>query len=301
MAELNSLIQKKVLYCLEHHHSMDIALATHEELLLLSEVCSLADEFWESRLRVVFQLLFSAIKLGAKHPAISEHVILPCLRIIAQACTPPKPDTTDKEPGMGKPASSSDENNLNPSAHSSAPVSGGKTVPESLEKSWDGSQKTQDIQLLSYSEWEKGASYLDFVRRQYKVCQAVKGGQRSRPQRYDYLALKYALRWKRRACKTKSEFTSFELGSWVTELVLSACSQSIRSEMCILISLLCGQSSSWRFWLLNLLMSLLPATLSAGENAAEYFEMLFKMIDSEDARLFLTVRGSLTTICELIS
>ncbi|KAG5528447.1 hypothetical protein RHGRI_029209 [Rhododendron griersonianum] len=151
--------------------------------------------FGRSRLRVVFQLLFSAIKSGAKHPAISA--------IIAQACTPPKPDMTDKEPGMGKPASSSDENNLNPSVHSCALVSGGKTVPESLEKSWDGSQKTQDMQLLSYSEWEKGASYLDFVRRQYKVCQAVKGGQRSRPQRYDYLALKYALRWKRRACKTK--------------------------------------------------------------------------------------------------
>ncbi|KAL6961117.1 RING-type E3 ubiquitin transferase [Sarracenia purpurea var. burkii] len=300
VTELNNLVQKKVLYCLEHHRSMDIALATREELLLLSEVCSLADEFWESRLRVVFQLLFSSIKLGAKHPAISEHVILPCLRIIAQACTPPKPDATDKEQGMGKLTSVSDEN-LNPSGPSSGLVSGSKSVPESLEKSWDGSQKTQDIQLLSYSEWEKGASYLDFVRRQYKACQAVKGGQRSRPQRYDYLALKYALRWKRRACRTKSELTSFELGSWVTELVLSACSQSIRSEMCMLISLLCGQSSSRRFRLLNLLMSLLPATLSAGENAAEYFEMLFKMIDPEDARLFLTVRGCLTTICKLIT
>ncbi|GFS30531.1 auxin transport protein [Actinidia rufa] len=277
VAELNNLIQKKVLYCLEHHRSMDIALATREELLLLSEVCSLADEFWESRLRIVFQLLFSSIKLGAKHPAISEHVILPCLRIIAQACTPPKPDATDKEHGVG----------VSPSVSSSSLVSGSKSIPESLDKSWDGSQKTQDIQLLSYSEWEKGASYLDFVRRQYKVSQAVKGGQRSRPQRYDYLALKYALRWKRRACKTKGELASFELGSWVTELVLSACSQSIRSEMCMLISLLCGQSSSRRFRLLNLLMSLLPATLSAGENAAEYFEMLFKMIDPEDACSFL--------------
>ncbi|XP_057491487.1 auxin transport protein BIG-like isoform X2 [Actinidia eriantha] len=291
VAELNNLIQKKVLYCLEHHRSMDIALATREELLLLSEVCSLADEFWESRLRVVFQLLFSSIKLGAKHPAISEHVILPCLRIIAQACTPPKPDATDKEKGVG----------VSPSVSSSSLVSGSKSIPESLDKSWDGSQKTQDIQLLSYSEWEKGASYLDFVRRQYKVSQAVKGGQRSRPQRYDYLALKYALRWKRRACKTKGELASFELGSWVTELVLSACSQSIRSEMCMLISLLCGQSSSRRFRLLNLLMSLLPATLSAGENAAEYFEMLFKMIDPEDACPFLTVRGGLTTICKLIT
>ncbi|KAI8020121.1 Auxin transport protein BIG [Camellia lanceoleosa] len=300
VAELNSLVQKKVLYCLEHHRSMDIALATREELLLLSEVCSLADEFWESRLRVVFQLLFSSIKLGAKHPAISEHVILPCLRIISQACTPPKPDTTDKEQGIGKPASVSVESNLNQSVSSSVLVSGSKSAPEPLEKSCDGSQKTQDIQLLSYSEWEKGASYLDFVRRQYKVSQAVKGGQRSRPQRNDYLALKYALRWKR-ACKTKSDLPSFELGSWVTELVLSACSQSIRSEMCMLISLLCGQSPARWFRLLNLLMSLLPATLSAGENAAEYFEMLFKMIESEDARLFLTVRGCLAIICKLIT
>ncbi|KAK9267538.1 hypothetical protein L1049_009966 [Liquidambar formosana] len=169
VAELNSLMQKKVMYCLEHHRSMDIALATREELLLLSEVCSLADEFWESRLRVVFQLLFSSIKLGAKHPAMSEHVILPCLRIISQACTPPKPDKVHREQGLGKSAPASqlkDENNINPSGSSSALLSGSKPVPESVEKNWDGSHKTQDIQLLSYSEWEKGASYLDFLRRQ---------------------------------------------------------------------------------------------------------------------------------------
>lgn len=303
VVELNSLVQKKVMYCLEHHRSMDIALATREELLLLSDVCSLVDEFWESRLRVTFQLLFSSIKLGAKHPAISEFIILPCLRIISLACTPPKPDTAEKEQINGKPAPTSnvkDENSANVSG-SGGQVSGSKAVSESLEKNWDGSQKTQEIQLLSYSEWEKGASYLDFVRRQYKVSQAVKSGSRARPSKNDYLALKYALRWKRRACKARSEIASFELGSWVTELILSACSQSIRSEMCMLISLLCGQSSSRQYRLLNLLMTLLPATLAAGENAAEYFELLFKMIDSEDARLFLTVRGGLATLCKLIS
>lgn len=304
VAELNTLMQKKVMYCLEHHRSIDIALATREELSLLSDVCSLADEFWESRLRVVFQLLFSSIKLGAKHPAISEHVILPCLRVISQACTPPKPDAAEKEHGIGKPAQGTqvkEESSGNVSGSSSL-VNGSKLVTESSEKSWSDSQKMQDIQLLSYSEWEKGASYLDFVRRQYKVSQAAKGGQRSRPQRQDYLALKYALRWKRCACKSaRSDMSSFELGSWVSELILSACSQSIRSEMCMLISLLCGQSSMRRYRLLNLLMSLLPATLSAGENAAEYFELLFKMIDSEDACLFLTVRGCLKTICKLIT
>lgn len=303
VAELNSLIQKKVMYCLEHHRSMDIALATREELSLLSDVCSLSDEFWESRLRVVFQLLFASIKVGAKHPAISEHVILPCLRIISQACTPPKPDVVDKEQEAGKSSHvtqvKDDSSNV---SGSNSLVSGSRSMSGSSEKSWSGSQKAQDIQLLSYSEWEKGASYLDFVRRQYKVSPAGKSGQRSRLQRHDYLALKYLLRWKRRVSKTaRNEIASFELGSWVTELILSACSQSIRSEMCMLISLLCGQSSSRRFRLLNLLMSLLSATLSAGENAAEYFELLFKMIDSEDARLFLTVRGCLPTICKLIT
>ncbi|XP_010261103.1 PREDICTED: auxin transport protein BIG isoform X2 [Nelumbo nucifera] len=304
VAELNSLIQKKVMYCLEHHRSIDIALATREELLLLSETCAIADEFWESRLRVAFQLLFSSIKLGAKHPAISEHVILPCLRIISQACTPPKPDTADKEQGIGKSSPTTqvkDGNNTNSAGCLSGLVSGSKS--ELSEKHWEGSQKSQDIQLLSYSEWEKGASYLDFVRRQYRVSQAVKGAsQRSRPQRIDYLALKYALRWKHHACRrAKSDMPTFELGSWVSELVLSACSQSIRSEMCTLISLLCGQNLARQFQLLNLLISLLPATLSAGESAADYFELLFKMIDSEDARLFLTARGCLSTICSLIT
>ncbi|TQD82010.1 hypothetical protein C1H46_032473 [Malus baccata] len=305
VTELNSLIQKKVMYCLEHHRSMDIALATREELSLLSEVCSLTDEFWESRLRVVFQLLFSSIKLGAKHPAISEHVILPCLRIISQSCTPPKPDVPDKEPNTGKATTglqSNDESNSNMSGSLGGHGDGTKSA-EPLDKNWDASQKTQDIQLLSYAEWEKGASYLDFVRRQYKVSQSVKGGsQKTRPQRQEFLALKYALRWKRRTSKSaKNDLSAFELGAWVTELALSACSQSIRSEMCMLISLLCAQSASRRFRLLNLLVSLLPATLSAGESAAEYFESLFKMIDSEDARLFLTVRGCLGTICKLIT
>ncbi|GAB2232789.1 hypothetical protein Drorol1_Dr00011846 [Drosera rotundifolia] len=303
VSELNNLIQRKVMYCLDHHRSMDIAVATREEMLLLSEVCSLSDEFWESRLRVVFQVLFTSVKLGSNHPAISEYVILPCLRIVSQACTPPKPDTSDKEKS-GKSAlcpSATGESGFN--APGSVAVSENKSAVDVTEKNWDVSQKARDIQLLSYSEWEKGASYIDFVRRQYKVSQAVKAvGQRTRGQRFDYLAMKYALRWRRLACRnSKNGLASFELGSWVSGLILSACSQSIRSEMCMLINLLCAHSSSRCFRLLSLLMTWLPDTLSAAESAVEYFDLLFKMIDAEDARLFLTVRGCLNTICKLIT
>uniref|UniRef100_A0A7N1A599 Auxin transport protein BIG n=1 Tax=Kalanchoe fedtschenkoi TaxID=63787 RepID=A0A7N1A599_KALFE len=306
VSELNTLILKKVMYCMEHHRSLDISVAIREEMLLLSEVCSLADEFWESRLRLVFQLLFSAIKLGGKHPAITEHVILPCLRIVSAACTPPKPDVHEKEPGSEKPnivSLAPEESNSKQSYSPGNLVSGSKSLQGSYEIHGDCTSTTQDMQLLSYSEWEKGATYVDFVRRQYKVSLSINGSvPKSRDQRCDFLALKYGLRWKRRACNIrKSDMSSFELGSWVSELVLSACSQSIRSEMCMLISLLCAHSSSRRFLLLNLLFSLLPATLSAGECAAEYFELLLKMMDAEEARLFLTVRGGLSTICNLIS
>ncbi|KAF6169131.1 hypothetical protein GIB67_038628 [Kingdonia uniflora] len=53
--------------------------------------------------------------------------------------------------------------------------------------------------------------------------------------------------------------------------------------------------------ILALLMVLVPASLYAGEIVAEYFELLFKMEDSEDARLFLTARGCLSTLCRLIT
>ncbi|KAL9674543.1 hypothetical protein QQ045_030815 [Rhodiola kirilowii] len=306
VTELNSLILKKVMYCLEHHRSLDISVAISEEMLLLSEVCSLADEFWETRLRLVFQLLFSAIKLSGKHPAISEHVILPCLRIVSAACTPPRSNAHEKEKGSEKPNTVSvlaEESNSKLSKSQPHLVSGSESLHGSFENYGDCSNTTHDMQLLSYSEWEKGATYLDFVRRQYKVSLSVKSSvPKSRTQRCDFLALKYGLRWKRRACNDgKSDMSSFELGSWVTELVLSACSQSIRSEMCMLISLLCAHSSSRRYRLLILLFSLLPATLSAGESAAEYFELVLKMMESEEARLFLTVRGGVSTICKLIS
>ncbi|KAF2299373.1 hypothetical protein GH714_031758 [Hevea brasiliensis] len=51
-------------------------------------------------------------------PGIAEHIIVPCLRIISQACTPPKPDAVDRELGIGKSASAAqlkDENNSNTS------------------------------------------------------------------------------------------------------------------------------------------------------------------------------------------
>ncbi|GJR69343.1 phosphatidylinositol 3-kinase, root isoform [Tanacetum coccineum] len=75
-------------------------------------------------------------------------------RKVYGSVTPPKPDSSDKEQGgkLGPASLQKDGRSLNSSRSSG----GGKSVPDASEKKWDGSQKTNDIQLLSYSKWEKG-------------------------------------------------------------------------------------------------------------------------------------------------
>lgn len=309
VSELNHLIKEKTFYCLDHHRSMDISSCVRDELQLLSETTSLSDEFWEARLRVVFQILFRSIQVGARHPMIAEHIILPCLRIVVQACTPPKPESSSgNDTGAAVPSISktrSDE-------FLKFGYSGANGTRKSSQSGFPEKESNQDLEgpdtpLVNYSEWRNGAAYLDFVRRQFMISQTLKSvvpqKVRKDPKHGDYLALKYTLMWRRKACKLSvtDELAAFEESSWVQELVLSACSQALRLEMCGLIEVLCAQSTVRRSRFLNLLMNLLPATRAVGESAADYFELLFKMVEPEDSRLYLTVRGFLHTTCALIT
>ncbi|RLN35404.1 hypothetical protein C2845_PM03G30180 [Panicum miliaceum] len=136
-----------------------------------------------------------------------------------KACTPPKSDGGDKESGLGIFSLSVQSKNDDTTGNTTTNNPSAKIQLDISGKVHDGTQRGQDISLLSYSEWESGASYLDFVRRQYKVSQAVKGSiQKTRHDSHksDYLVLKYGLRWKRRACRksSKSDFSKFALGSW---------------------------------------------------------------------------------------
>jgi E3 ubiquitin-protein ligase UBR4 len=304
------LIKQKSMYCLDHHRSIDVATCIRDELQLLSETCALSDDFWESRLRLVFELLFSSVKVGARHPVIAEHIILPCLRIISQVCTPPKAEEaapeSDNTPVRQKSQSGTEGNDDVASTMSNKNSTIISKGPLSVEKGSEEEYQGIDVPLVSYEEWKHGATYVDFVRRQYIASQVAKPPSqkvRRDPKRADFLALKYFLRWKRAVCKrsVRSELSAFEDSSWVRELALSACSPAIRIEMCGLIEVLCSQSAARRSIFLNLLMTLLPSTRTAGEGASEYFELLFKMVEPEDARLFLTVRGFLQTLCRVIT
>ncbi|XP_024381357.1 auxin transport protein BIG isoform X3 [Physcomitrium patens] len=310
LQELNQLIKEKTLYCVDHHRSMDISSCVRDELQLLSETCSLTDEFWEARLRIVFQILFRSIQVGAHHPMIADHIILPCLRVVVQACTPPRLESSPGHDTVTAVLSVSRTRSTEESAklgHSG--TNGTKKLNPSglMEKKSNQDLEDHDISLVNYAEWRNGATYLDFSRRQSMISQAPESVVRRKPRKDskhgDYLALKYSLMWRRKACRVSviDELAAFEESSWVQEIVLSACSQALRLEMCRLIEVLCAQSPVRRSRFLNLLMNLLPATCAAGESAADYFELLFKMVEPEDSRLYLTVRGFLHTTSALIS
>lgn len=253
--------------------------------------------------------LVALLQVGARHPMIAEHIILPCLRIVSQACTPPKLEGSQVvENATSAPSVSQARSDEPPKPAPFAANGVSKPYQFGLfEKETGQDPKGQDTPLVNYVEWKNGATYVDFVRRQFMVSQSLKSvvQQKARrdPKRADYLALKYSLLWRRKASKVSvtDELAAFEESSWVRELVLSACSQALRLEMCGLIEILCAQSPLRRSRFLNLLMHLLPATRAAGESASDYFDLLFKMVEPEDARLYLTVRGFLHTTCTLIT
>lgn len=239
---------------------------------------------------------------------IAEHIILPCLRIVVQACTPPKPESSiGNDAGTVVPSVFKTRSEEFLKFGYSGANGTRKSNPTALSEESNQDLEGQDTPLVNYSEWRNGAAYHDFVRRQIMISQTLKSVVQQKfrkdPKHGDYLALKYTLMWRRKACKVSvtDELAAFEESSWVQELVLSACSQALRLEMCGLIEVLCSQSSVRRSRFLNLLMNLLPATRAAGESAADYFELLFKMVEPEDSRLYLTVRGFLHTTCTLIT
>jgi hypothetical protein len=67
----------------------ELALEAKNDCQLLRDACALHDSCWEPRLKLAFEILFRGVEVGTDSPPIAENVILPCLRIVAQACQAP--------------------------------------------------------------------------------------------------------------------------------------------------------------------------------------------------------------------
>lgn len=78
--EVCAEIRRKLEFCVASYHSIDLRSAAQMELVVLEEFAEIEDSCWEGRLELIFRLLFLATDVAQESSAVSEYVILPCLR-----------------------------------------------------------------------------------------------------------------------------------------------------------------------------------------------------------------------------
>ena len=157
--------------------------------------------------------------------------------------------------------------------------------------------------LASYKQWSDHRLGLHGWAAQHSQGGAPNAAQ----QRAFHLARKYSGLWRRgirakrgEAVGPRSPLARFKELSWLSTLILSPCSATIRQEAKALVEVLSGASKDRAFAFLDLLYSLLPRTLGAGETASQFFALFRESVASQERKLYLTVRGFLDYVVRLI-
>ena len=261
---LNSLLKAKVEGCLQLGSAIEVSMAIKEEMEVLEDVCGL-HQYWEERLKLCFELMFSAIKSGgASSTEASEAILLPCMQII---------------------------NSYVSGSHGTAKCNSSRFHETSDEH----------VPLVSYKEWSNStssqgrAAFDTFERRRQVLSKSAKVND------YNTLALKYSLKWRyHRGARSLS--AALARPSWISGLLLSRSSAALRSEAVLLLErLLDGKSSTHRTLpILDLISSLLPEAAIIGEDAQEMFELYNRLIDDPTMRRYMAVRGHLASLVALI-
>ncbi|KYQ89094.1 hypothetical protein DLAC_10325 [Tieghemostelium lacteum] len=121
-----------------------------------------------------------------------------------------------------------------------------------------------------------------------------------------YLATKYLNKWKSniKRYKTPNQQQSNPLeglfeGRWVKKLLFNSTS-SIRTETLSLMSILSRSSPVRTLKFLDLFEKMIPFATTVGEYSAEFFGLFNKIIQSDERKLYLTVRGFIPYLCDLI-
>ncbi|KAK3280427.1 hypothetical protein CYMTET_11725 [Cymbomonas tetramitiformis] len=301
--ELHVLLQRKVHYCLENHRSINVAACVHEELQLLAEVAAEtpsgpdAIEVWQARLRVVFDILFRAVRAeGAASPAVCEHVLLPCLTIILQTASPAP------QRGAGAPA-------REPHLPAGQPLQGRVPGGGGAFAGEDGAGCARVA--VEYSAWAAGKdSFQAYTRRLQNLeaaeAQARKGkgvptGQdrRDAPARPRGVAVeRAALRWRGRAASRSGVGAAVSRPEmWVDALLLSPASSGVRASAAGLVQVLSGRAQHRHFLFLGVLAEMLPKARGAGEAASDFFTLLTSLAQSEVSRRYLVARGLMAQLC----
>ncbi|KAK9863771.1 hypothetical protein WJX84_004776 [Apatococcus fuscideae] len=317
--DLAALIRGRVMYALKQHRALDVAAATQDEISLLSKLMvpkgrhQIDQQAWEAQLQLVLHLLAQAIDVASKHPATTQHVIMPCLRILLgilkpglQAAAPA--GTPSKASVKTKPKVS------NGSARNQKPTSNGSYAP-GVPYGQEGTGPVVSIQ--EFQEGHAGlATYQDRFSDAAAAAAKMRGGKLDRSSR---LATMCAHHWRAWACRRASH-RSASIGpspgtsaglapalgigmlqgkKLIASLLLSPTGPGVRELAAELFQSLCRGSSHLRFNLLARFVELLPDAVVTGEHAAEYFSTLTSLLDEEAAVAMLTSMSAFSGTAEL--
>ena len=313
--QLNSLVSVRIKNSIESVGTLtapDLALAVRHEMALLSASVNKKDSCWEQRIKCVAEIFLLAGS-AQNSPEITEHVTLPCLRILqlamsssaqsAASATKSTSKTTTQHPSS-QPATGVTALASRRQRH----VATSKTVPtkETLTHAKMSKKEVPGYTILgqydkgvrvsldlqkwlagdpkhSLEEWKKRA-YATHQRSDKKPPNMSKMSKAEVRQRY--LMEKYASRWMSRSIRWTCEVTLTEETlkekalsdpGWLKRMLLNPSSLFARQVAANVAYSLATTNRVWQAHLLRLLTSYLPEISTAGENA-EPFIILYRLV-----------------------
>eukprot|EP01135_Chromosphaera_perkinsii_P006329 Nk52_evm58s485 gene=Nk52_evmTU58s485 len=292
---VNSILKRKVLFCLDHCLSLDNAGGLSNYIGIITGLSEVHDQFWEQRFHLAVSLLFETIERSIEMPIVMEKVLLPLMKVINAVCC----SSENEEPNTSSNSSSSGV----PTA-SLAPTK--KRLAEQSQSSVDFSLWLMQKPGSCYADW-CGSIASDHIDPELQAVANLSSRQM-------FLARKYGAKWIE-FCKGKRHYENVgNVGeppsntlsdkTWIKKIIFNKFSKEARVEASKLVRSLCklpgGEAEVLS--VLDILNSLLNEVSAVGDSSAEYIQLLYECLgQSENFRIYLAVKGTVRKLVNLMS
>ncbi|XP_066149479.1 E3 ubiquitin-protein ligase UBR4 isoform X2 [Euwallacea fornicatus] len=278
---LCNLLMSRITNCLSGNlNSTDLGLTIRHEIALLASMLEEVDDCWELKLSCMLSLFMKACE-DPKSPTVMESVILPCLKILECLVkiqeTPPLAASNKK----AKEKSNSDKATTVPKL---APLQAPVEVRKFLSK----------VSEHSFSGWKSRA-----LRPSDAIAVTAVAKETVRMQ---YLAEKYARKWRHRVKKLNSDSGRLALSStsWVETVMFNPSSRQARGLACNIVEMMCNTYER-KMKFITLLTCFLSKLSEAGEAAAEFLKLYQKLVQATSWKQYLTVKGLPLVLANLMT
>lgn len=266
-------------------------------MLLLTELCSIRDELWPTRVHLLFRVLFRSMNNLAS-AFVCERVLLPVLRLISrlasnEAAPAPKPKPTFSSSSISPVAL------LDPSPVSSVPTLIGSASEPAASQQRPSDRIVHPHVSLCIGDWLRSPDtvYEAWAGRTASIVVEPSAAPAARALA---LARKYSARWRRKEISNATSKSAPGASSWLCRLLLCEASQSVREEAAGLLSTLADGSNERALTFLDILLGMLPGACASPRSSAEYFDLLRGLMTSPSRKLYMVAHGSLSLFCTLI-